>query len=122
VASSWFSLYSTLLVVFWVVDLVMRWLGLSLVITYFPCVDLVLLHSLVLCDLCHFSAIMVFLLVPWSLVIGRHGILIMQGAVWWGKGTQSVPRFGEGEIQVKAYCGVTGLQNLLRVFKINLLQ
>jgi len=28
-----------------------RWLGLSLVITYFLFVDMVLLHSLVLCDL-----------------------------------------------------------------------
>jgi hypothetical protein len=31
--------------------------------TYFLCVDVLLLHALFLCDLCHFSLLMVFLLV-----------------------------------------------------------
>ena len=49
----------------WVVELFMRWLNLSLVIAYFLCVYVLLLHSLVLCDLCPFSLRMVFVLVPW---------------------------------------------------------
>jgi len=42
----------------------MRWPGLSLVIIYFLCVYMLLLHSLVLSNLCPFSLLTVFLLFP----------------------------------------------------------
>ena len=68
----------------------MRWPGFSLVIIYFLCVYMVLLHSLVLCDLCPFFLLMMFLLVPWKLVIGRQcwgwslcDELITRPEEWW---------------------------------------
>jgi len=39
----------------------------------FSILDMVLLHLLALCDLCPLSLLVVFLLVPWRLVILRQG-------------------------------------------------
>jgi hypothetical protein len=57
----------------------MRWLALLLVTGYFLWIRMGLLHLLVLCDLYLSFLLMVFLLAPWRLVIGRRGFLILVG-------------------------------------------